>query len=267
MTIKDAIKKVMRSHGSPMTAQEAYEAIIAADLYKFNAAIPSAIVRGEIRRHCVGVDFSTASRTKHFELIGNNKYYFLEVPKKISKVERNINSDFPARSDLGVRDIKLAQAKHTEAFSKSIIRQIKKVTPENFEHFTKNLLDAYGFEDLEVTSYSKDGGIDGFGRLKVGLGLITVAFQCKRYTSKSVRTKEIQEFRGSIQGKCEQGIFFTTSRFTTDCESLMFQAGAVPIIMLDGEGIVEIMIDKNFGIETQSIPIYFNALDLALAED
>lgn len=267
MIIKDAIKEVMRRKGSPMTAQEAYVAIIEADLYEFNAAIPSSMVRGEIRKHCVGVEFSTASKTKHFELIGSNTYYYLDKPIKVNRSTKKVDTFKNKPVGLGISEVKSAQIKHRQIFSESIIKQIKKIKPENFEYFTKNLLEAYGFEDVEVTSYSKDGGIDGFGRLKVGLGLITVAFQCKRYTSKSVRTKEIQEFRGSIQGKCEQGLFFTTSKFTKDCEELMFQAGAVPIIMIDGEGIVDIMIEKQFGVEIETVPVFINALDLALTDD
>lgn len=264
MTIKEAIKEVMRRKGAPMTANEAYEAIVEAGLYEFNAAIPSAIVRGEIRRHCVGVEFSTASRTKHFELVGENKYYFLEKPIKQKAKASSSRSKYPSSSDLGVSAVKSAQQLHKAAFKETILKQVKKISPENFEYFTKNLLEAYGFEDVEVTSYSKDGGIDGYGQLKVGLGLITVAFQCKRYTKQAVRTKEVQEFRGSIQGKCEQGLFFTTSNFTSDCKVLMFQSGAVPIIMIDGEGIVDIMIEKNFGVQTESVPVYINALDLAV---
>lgn len=264
MTIKEAIKEVMRRNGGPMTAQEAYEAIKTADLYNFKAAIPSGIVRNQIRRHCIGIDFSTASKTKHFEQIGDNKYYFLDTPQKVKTISAGSGSKRHKLADLGLSEVKTAQAKHKSAFKNALLKEIKQISPENFEHFTKNLLVAYGFEDVEVTSYSKDGGIDGFGQLKVGLGLITVAFQCKRYTSKSVRTKEIQELRGSIQGKCEQGLFFTTSKFTGECKKLMFQAGAVPIIMIDGDGIVDIMIEKGFGVQTDSVPIYFNELDLAL---
>jgi restriction system protein len=53
MTIKDAIE-VMPIKVRPMPAIEAYDAIIAAGLYETKAAIPSSIVRGEIRRYCVG---------------------------------------------------------------------------------------------------------------------------------------------------------------------------------------------------------------------
>ena len=256
----------MQRYGSPMTSQEIYEAIVEQGLYNFKAAIPSAIVRGEIRKHCKGVNFSSASRTKHFTLVDGNKYFYLEKPvteRPKSKSSQNTE----AKSGLGMADIKSAQAKHKQAFTDSLIKQIKKISPENFEHFTKNLLEAYGFIDVEVTNFSKDGGIDGYGQLKVGLGLITVAFQCKRYTTKSVSAPEIQQFRGAIQGKCEQGLFFTTSKFSKGSDKHMFQAGAVPIILIDGKGIVDIMIEKNFGVQTEYIPTYINALDLAFLDN
>lgn len=75
-----------------------------------------------------------------------------------------------------------------------------------------NLLDVYGFSDLSVTQKSKDGGIDGFGKLKIGLAHMSVAFQCKRWNVGSVGRKEIDAFRGAIQGEYEQGIFFTHRR-------------------------------------------------------
>lgn len=255
----------MALNGSPMTVQEIYDSIILNNLYSFKAAIPAAIVRSEIRKHCLDVNFETASKTKHFKLVETNKYYFLEKPIKIDH-KKQLNRKV-SRKNLGVEAVKSAQRKHQKEFKESVIKLIKKINPIHFENFTKNLLEAYGFEDVEVTRFSRDGGIDGFGRMKVGLGVITVAFQCKRYSTKSVTTKEIQEFRGSIQGKCEQGLFFTTSQYTKNCEELMFQPGAVPIIMIDGQGIVDIMIEKKFGVEIQNVPIFINALDLTFDDN
>ena len=266
MTIKEAIKEAMRRKGKPMTAQEAYDAIIADDLYKFNAAIPSAIVRNEIRRHCLGVDIPSASRSKHFELKGSNLYYFLDAPVKMGKNKGTKEKKLPQKSDLGISQVRSKQAKHQEDFYNAMIKRIKNISPENFEHFTKNLLEAYGFEDVEVTPYSGDGGIDGYGKLKVGIGLITIAFQCKSYNTKSVSPKEIREFRGSIQGKCEQGLFFTTSDFTKGCKELMFQQGAVPIIMISGKGIVDIMIEEEFGVGTEAVSVFTDNLDSVLAD-
>ena len=274
MTIKEAIKEAMRRRGEPMTASEAYEAIVADGLYEFGAANPKAVVLGEIRRHCVGVVFDTASSTKHFEVIGGNKYYFLEEPVTqaadgTGASQRRLPAvEGPMPNDLGVSDVKRAQERHRATFRKAILEQLKCLTPEQFEHFTKNLLKAYGFEDVTVTPYTGDGGIDGFGKLRFGFGgLINAAFQCKRYTSQPVGRSEIAAFRGSTQGQYELGLFFTTSRFTSGCKDLMFQSGAVPIIMVDGEGIVDIMIEKGFGVETESVAVYINAIDFALSDE
>jgi len=73
MTIIEAIKRVMRTHGAPMTAKEAYEAIVAHQLYEFHAQNPAHVVLMQIRRHSEGIDFPTASPTKHFRLVGDNK--------------------------------------------------------------------------------------------------------------------------------------------------------------------------------------------------
>ena len=274
MTIKEAIKEVMRRHGGPMTAGEAYEAIIAADLYEFGAIDPKGVVVGEIRKHCVGVEISSASNTKHFEIVGGDKYNFLDEPITLTpdgtsvSQGRLLSLDGPATDDLGIADVKRAQEHHKATFREAILKRLKDLSPEQFERFTKNLLKAYGFEDVEVTPYSRDGGIDGFGKLRFGFGgLINAAFQCKRYTNQSVRTSGIAEFRGSIQGKYEMGLFFTTSKFTAGCKAIMFQPGAVPVIMIDGEGIVDIMIEHEIGVETESVPVYYNALDLALSDE
>lgn len=68
----------------------------------------------------------------------------------------------------------------------------------------------------------------------------------------------------AIQGEYEQGIFFTTSSFTKDAMGCSIKHGAVPIILIDGEMIVKFMIEKQFGIEHENLPIYINALDQIL---
>lgn len=104
-----------------------------------------------------------------------------------------------------------------------------------------------GFVNLTVTDVGPDGGIDGYGRIKIGLASMNVAFQCKRWQG-NVGRREIQQFRGAIQGTYEQGILFTTSDFTSQATGISFQQGAVPIILMNGTGIVDIMIEKGLGV-------------------
>src|SRR5689334_6545445 len=82
MTIIEAIKQVMIQHGSPLTARQAYDLIVEKHLYEFHAQDPAHVVLMQIRRHCEGIDFPTAVPTKHFKLVGENKFWPLPEPRR-----------------------------------------------------------------------------------------------------------------------------------------------------------------------------------------
>ncbi|WP_219642918.1 restriction endonuclease [Cohnella sp. CFH 77786] len=150
---------------------------------------------------------------------------------------------------------------YEEEFKAQLLEKLYELTPRQFEEFGKKLLQAYGFINLSVTKTSKDGGIDGFGKLKIGLASMNVAFQCKRWQGNNVGSKEIQQFRGAIQGKYEQGIFFATSDFTETARDLSFQQGAVPIVLLNGDSIVQMMIEKGLGVLRKPLYLYYEKFD------
>lgn len=93
---------------------------------------------------------------------------------------------------------------------------------------------------------------------------MNVAFQCKRWTKGNIQRPEIDKFRGAIQGDFEQGIFFTTASFSDGAINVSIKRGAVPIVLVDGESIVEMMIKKGFGVQLENISIPIYALDLAI---
>lgn len=64
----------------------------------------------------------------------------------------------------------------------------------------------------------------------------------------------MDKFRGAIQGEYEQGVFFATSDFTPQAREASLKKGAVPIILLNGESIVSLMIEKGLGVSR--IPLY-----------
>lgn len=162
--------------------------------------------------------------------------------------------------------MKAIHAAQEEAFKQSILKQLLQIEPTTFERFSRRLLEIYGFVDVHVTKRSRDGGIDGYGKLKIGITYLNVAFQCKRWRT-NVGRPEIDKFRGAIQGEYEQGIIFTTASFTDEATKVMSKKGAVPVILIDGATLVNIMIDKRFGVEAEMMPVYINALDQVLTED
>src|SRR3990167_186037 len=270
MTITEAIRFVMNRQDTQMTADEAYSAIIDAGLYVFHADNPRHVVRSQIRRHCEGVVFPSSSPHKYFSLVGENRYRPLNeaIPQLSRKVFREPplaqkNLDTHAQSLLELQDL---HGRYIVELKRKILNDLKKMAPSAFELFAKRLMDEYGFHDTAVTKVSSDGGIDGHGKLKVGLANLNVAFQCKRWTKGNIQRPEIDRFRGAAQGDFEQGIFFTTSSFSTGAVSASIKRGAVPIILVDGESIVELMMEKGFGVQVDMLSIPSYALDLALGE-
>lgn len=257
-TIIEAIKEVLSSSSEDMSITEIYTKIIDKSLYVFHAQDPLSVLRVELRRHSIGIDFPTASSKKYFIYDEfNRRFRLLGEEKKQNRKG--------AKEQVSLRTVRELHHEYVELFQQKILCQLKDLNPYEFETFCRNLLEVYGFIDLSVTQKSRDGGIDGFGKLKIGLAYMNVAFQCKRWNTGSVSRKEIDAFRGAIQGEYEQGIFFTTSTFTKEAMAYSIKQGAVPIILIDGKMIVDFMIEKQFGIEHENLPIYINALDQVLS--
>jgi restriction system protein len=266
MTIVDAIKKVMRKAARPMSVGETYAEIRSAGLYRFRSDRPLHIVRQQIRRRCEGLDFASAVPHKVFRLLRNGLYELLSEANGSRAPASSAANPRPVTED-AAESLKRLHRRYLTDFKRRILDQLKHLEPSAFEVFGRKLLEAYGFRDVRVTEVSRDGGIDGFGRLRLGLGHLNVAFQCKRWKQNCVGRPDIDRFRGAIQGRYEQGIFFTTSEFTKDAKKHSFVLGAVPIVLVDGSSLVEFMIEKQFGIESTSLPIFSSALDLVLAGD
>lgn len=155
---------------------------------------------------------------------------------------------------------------YLSAFKEKIRQKLQDLTPGQFERFAGTLLSAYGFNEVKVTGKSADGGIDGHGKLKVGLASMNVAFQCKRWQG-AVGRPEIDKFRGAIQGEFEQGIFFTTSQFSSQAQEASIKKGAAPIVLLDGDAIVQLMVDKGLGIQRRPIEVYEDQIETLFEEE
>lgn len=272
MTIVEAIKAVMHQAARPLSSREAFDAIVAQGLYHFQAKDPQHVVLMQIRRHCMGIDFPTASQTKYFQLHGDSTYTPLDQPTRssISHTKRQTKKKgrskqtppvvMEDRKDFGrlssiERNLWDVHKRYLSNFKQSMLHELKKMTPAAFEAFGRELLDGYGFEHTQVTSISRDGGIDGHGRLKVGLAYLNVAFQCKRWKTTTIQRPEIDRFRGAAQGAYEQGIFFTTSTFSVGAIEASIKPGAIPIVLIDGAAIVDLMIQKKIRVESTLMEI------------
>jgi restriction system protein len=131
-----------------------------------------------------------------------------------------------------------------------VLEVIRNLPPSGFENLCKRLLRESGFQQVEVTGRSGDGGIDGKGILQINPFLsMQVIFQSKRYgADHSVGSREIRDFRGAMAGRTDKGIFLTTSTFTADARREAFREGVPPIELVDAEKLINMLEDLELGL-------------------
>jgi restriction system protein len=136
-----------------------------------------------------------------------------------------------------------------------LLEIIQGMDPDAFERLTQRLLRECGFVQVEVTGKSGDGGIDGRGILRLG-GVLSfhVIFQCKRWKG-SVGPGQIRDFRGSMVGRADKGLFITTGTFTRDAEREATRDGAPAIDLMNGDQLIEKLKELNLGVHTRKVEV------------
>jgi putative restriction endonuclease len=132
MTIVEAIAKVMRDCGRPMTTTEVFDAIIGAGLYTFHADDPAHVVRAQIRRDCKELSFPSASPTKYFTMLADGTYFVL--PKPTKKVSQPSAKYARGKRDLG-DELRKLHARYLDQFRERLLLTIKQPDPTSFELF------------------------------------------------------------------------------------------------------------------------------------
>ena len=134
-----------------------------------------------------------------------------------------------------------------------LLDQLLALDPIAFERLCQRLLRESGFIEVEVTRRSSDGGIDGYGTIRIG-GLISfnVLFQSKRYQG-SLGPDVVRDFRGAMVGRADKGLIITTGSFTRDARKEATRDGAPPIDLIDGGLLVDKMKELGLGLRTRMV--------------
>ncbi len=107
--------------------------------------------------------------------------------------------------------------------------------PQNFELLVRDVLERSGFENVTVTRYSQDGGIDVNAYSSSHLwpiGGMLIQVQAKRWLH-TVGRKEVAELRGSLE-PFARGVVVTTSHFSRAATNEARSTGKNPIVLIDG---------------------------------
>lgn len=258
MTIREAITQVLTGHDEGLTCQEIYSAIIADNLYTFNARKPEAVVKQIVRRQCYGLDFPSALISKYFKIVGGSgKKLRYGIYNECE--ESSAQNDFPTKpptveEQSPEEKLAVAHNEHLEIIKMQLKSALFSDDKEKdrklarlFERLVVELLSkmGYGYDQsaAKVTRYVKDGGIDGIID-QDRLGLDKIYVQAKRY-SNTVPRLDVDGFYGVFaKSQAKNGVFITTSSFTKDT----IQEYSKLIRLIDGDELMNLLITYELAV-------------------
>ncbi|MDO6835291.1 restriction endonuclease [Pseudoalteromonas carrageenovora] len=257
MRIIDAIEHVLKAHNRPMTHMEIYDAIVQKRLFSFGAKDPSSVVRSKLRKHCLGLDFPSASPVKLFVISNegttNQKPLYGLITKHKLDVLAEKNESVNNSEFLVEEIIHRSYKQHLTNLKKQLLNMIKSENPAFFETLVVDLLLKMGYGWNDTTSGKTlggagDEGIDGIIS-EDKLGLEKIYIQAKRYSSIKVPPREIRDFIGAMVLKgARKGVFFTTSKFSAQACRHAKEAQGMTITLVDGEFLSELLVQHKMGI-------------------
>jgi restriction endonuclease Mrr len=136
---------------------------------------------------------------------------------------------------------------------------VSKLSWQEFEsNFLSQILEALGFNSVEITQPTRDGGKDAICRYRRGIVNSEAFVSAKHWGGgKRVAVDEVQRLRG-LRGNADTGIIVTSSEFTQDAkreaEPSQHQR---TIVLIDGDLIVDTCMQHAIGVKPVNLPTLY----------
>lgn len=129
------------------------------------------------------------------------------------------------------------------------------MAPFAFEHLIKRLLEEMNYQNVDVTARSGDGGVDVVGDIELGITSVREVVQVKRHR-RAIQRKDLDALRGSLyRFNAVRGTIVTTSQFAKGTQEAAFVTGAAPITLIDGDKLVDLLIEYGIGVRKRTIEL------------
>ena len=138
----------------------------------------------------------------------------------------------------------------------ALIETLREMNPIAFEHTVAALLNAMGYDNVQVTAPSNDKGVDVVANIKLGISSVREVIQVKRQKS-NIGRPVLDALRGSLHRfHGVRGTIITTGGFTQGTVKAAFEPGAAPITLIDGEALVDLLMEHNIGVRRRPIVLF-----------
>lgn len=150
-----------------------------------------------------------------------------------------------------------------EAANNQVRSQLKQaVTNLSWQEFESNflarVLEALGFNSIEITQPTRDGGKDAICRYQRGIVTSEAIVSAKQWKSKKVAADEVQRLRG-IRGNADTAVIVTSSEFSAEAKREAEPSqNQRSVVLIDGDLIVETCFGHSIGVEQHDLTNLYN---------
>ncbi|GIV97226.1 MAG: hypothetical protein KatS3mg057_1883 [Herpetosiphonaceae bacterium] len=135
----------------------------------------------------------------------------------------------------------------------ALANQIATMNPFKFEDLINLLLQEMGYTDVETTTPVNDKGVDLVANIELGISSVREVVQVKRHKG-NINRKTLDELRGSLHRfSAVRGTIITTGGFSRGTIEAAFERGAAPITLIDGEKLLDLLIQYQIGVTKKSV--------------
>lgn len=154
------------------------------------------------------------------------------------------------------QEVQRALREHNDVQRTQLRERLQGMDPYVFEYLVRDLLEAMGYDDVTVTKQSGDKGVDVAATVQFGITSVKEVVQVKRYKS-NVRRNHVDELRGALyHHDAIRGTLLTTSGFSKGAKDAALLPGAPPISLIDGDRLVDLLIEHEIGIQKKPAVMY-----------
>lgn len=156
----------------------------------------------------------------------------------------------------------------TKEARQALLDYLQHMDPHKFENMVGFLLEEMGYDDIRVTSPTNDKGVDVIADIALGISSVHEVVQVKRHIG-SIHRNIVDLLRGSLHRfDAIRGTIITTGTFASGAKKAALERNAAPITLIDGEKLLDLLMQYEIGITKQNVAIYeFDQTKLHQFED
>jgi restriction system protein len=141
------------------------------------------------------------------------------------------------------------------AVRESLRELLLDMDPYVFEHLVRRLLEEMDYQNVQVTSRSGDGGVDVIADIELGITSVREVVQAKRH-KRTIQRKDLDALRGSLyRFNAVRGTIIATAPFSKGTSEAAFATGAAPITLIDGDKLIDLLIEHGIGVKKNKIEV------------